>query len=744
MFKRALLLRDKIIPILSRRFFSAPHLSSKPNDGNFEFDFLLEENRSSKDIVKKYISPEQVKKLDESEKFVDRSPFRNPDGSFIKGQNAAEARLDESTLAGRADHSITVLPNRIAKTIQNNILISTVPSKLREKVVDIYKNLQKSHMEQIPSTSLECNAHIAALFLQDYSHMRQVIMELQKRVGESNFKPQRVLDIGFGPATGMVALNEVMGDEWVPKEKSAYIVGRKNNEMKKRAKILLSRQLNENFSDGETLEESTEKEEDSKSRQESAVEEGDSFVGLIDSKRINIRTKLRDTIPVTKKYDLIMVHHSLLFKEYNFQKDIDANLRMVLRLLAPGGHLILVERGNAVGFETIARARQFMIRPERFPLELGKIPRPYIKGSFGKPQRLKKENAIISDEDIEFEKEMLAKLDAEEAQELGKELENELDEKFGKINEEELKFEEENDESNFVAFDNNTPVEEMLYDKVDYHISILAPCPHHRKCPLQLGDPKYYKIPSHKHRLKFCSFSKIVERPEYTRELKKGKKLAVKWEKSALDGIGTLSRAELQKLGGSGRPGGKNTEDGSYSYLIAQRSLNDVESISRIENLREYSNDDNSPINQNDINNWPRIISQPDKLKKNVSLTVCTGEGNHEKWQIPKSFGKQAYHDARKAQLGDLWALGRKTAIKKQSLSKEAKSNLDTLYKTQKKTFVKEQKRKVWKKKSGVSENEFDDGFLATEMMATMLERSKKYRSVGKKMDVDPDSYEGK
>ena len=54
---------------------------------------------------------------------------------------------------------------------------------------------------------------------------------------------------------------------------------------------------------------------------------------------------------------------------------------MVLPLLAPGGHLVLIERGNSVGFETIARARQIMIRPESYPQELGKIPRPYIKGS---------------------------------------------------------------------------------------------------------------------------------------------------------------------------------------------------------------------------------------------------------------------------------------------------------------------------------------------------------------------------
>ena len=47
------------------------------------------------------------------------------------------------------------------------------------------------------------------------------------KVGKDKFKPQRILDIGYGPATGIVALNEIMGNKWVPEEKEAYIVGRK-------------------------------------------------------------------------------------------------------------------------------------------------------------------------------------------------------------------------------------------------------------------------------------------------------------------------------------------------------------------------------------------------------------------------------------------------------------------------------------------------------------------------------------
>ena len=742
MSRGAILARSKLGYIIRRQHTLAHTQQPKRSNQGFDYDFIKAEDRSRAEILKNYLTQEQVLSHiegDEGSLQSDgRSPFRNEDGTLIKGNNALEARLDDRTLQGRIDHSVTMLPPEIAKTIQNNILSTTIPAKLRERVVSVYQNLQKNQIQQAPLSELDCNAHIAGLFLQDYSHVKQVLGELRHRVGHDNFNPRKVLDIGYGPATGIVALNEIMGPTWVPEEKDAYIVGRKNNEMKKRAKIILSRQVNENSSTNETEEKETGETEETEKKETKEKE----YVGPIDAKRIQVRTKLRDSMPVTKSYDLIIVHHALLTREYNFPNDVDENMRMILKLLAPKGHLVLVERGNSVGFETIARARQLMIRPENFPHELGKIPRPYVKGSSGKPQHLKKEDNMISEDDIEFEKEMLAKLDLEEAREQGVNLETELDEKFGKINDDEMKFDEEND-PNFEVLDVEAAAEPS-FDKIDYHLKVIAPCPHHRKCPLQLGDPKYYKIPSHKHRLNFCSFSKIMERPDYTMELKKGKKLAVKWDKNSIDGIGTLRRGELKKLGGKGRPGGRDTEDGSYSYLIVERSDNNAESIEHISNLRDYSSNDNSPIDKDDINNWPRIIRTPDKLKKNVRLTVCSHEGNVETWQIPRSLGKQTYHDARKVQLGDLWALDKKTSTKRQPISNEVKSKLDTLYKSHKKTFKKEQQRKIWKKKVGVSESEFDDGFLATEMMANKLENSRSYKKQGRRLDINPEEYEGK
>jgi len=51
------------------------------------------------------------------------------------------------------------------------------------------------------------------------------------------------------------------------------------------------------------------------------------------------------------------------------------------------------------------------------------------------------------------------------------------------------------------------------------------------------------------------------------------------------------------------------------------------------------------------------------KRRGHVILDVCTAKGEIERWTVPRSFGHQAYRDARKSRWGDLWALGAKTRI---------------------------------------------------------------------------------
>ena len=59
----------------------------------------------------------------------------------------------------------------------------------------------------------------------------------------------------------------------------------------------------------------------------------------------------------------------------------------------------------------------------------------------------------------------------------------------------------------------------------------------------------------------------------------------------------------------------------------------------------------------------PRVLAPPLKRHRHVVLDVCTPAAALERWTVPKSLGRQAYRDARKAQWGDLWALGAKTRV---------------------------------------------------------------------------------
>lgn len=59
----------------------------------------------------------------------------------------------------------------------------------------------------------------------------------------------------------------------------------------------------------------------------------------------------------------------------------------------------------------------------------------------------------------------------------------------------------------------------------------------------------------------------------------------------------------------------------------------------------------------------PRVVYPPLKRRGHVTMDLCTPAGKIERWTVPKSFGKQAYRDARKSKWGDLWALDAKTKI---------------------------------------------------------------------------------
>ncbi|EDO18496.1 hypothetical protein Kpol_1032p93 [Vanderwaltozyma polyspora DSM 70294] len=588
--------------IINKSFGNDSKDSSKYKDSN-QFGFLIDQDNKGRNgslvIEREDVINDNIQSI-----------YRDDSGELKTGDNATESRLLENTLEGRAFRDQIRMNPLVEKAINKNILSLHIPNNLRRSAANYFIELHQTNLHRPTDTPMEVDAHIASIFVQNYCSIYQSLKELQKRIGIDKFNPQRVLDVGFGPATGIVALNDILGQDYRPQVKDAVILG--NIEMQKRAKIILSRQYNEIPLNEYRNEIKNEEEEDD-------ITEGKDLVGEVMTKKIKIVTKLKNKIPASKQYDLIILTHQLLKNKEFFPIQIDENIEHYLNMLAPGGHLVMIERGNPLGFETIARARQVMIRPENFPDEHGKIPRPWLRGSSEKKNNKTNRDIIIEDD----------------------------------VEDEELQFEPEV----LRAIQNMNQKDEPK--DVDYHIKIIAPCSHHRKCPLQVGKPNYYNYPEYKN-LKFCNSQKAIIRPKFSIELKRGKILAAPWQEPT-DGIGIKGEGRP----GKGRPNGRNFEVANYSYLIAERSPNDPESIKEIEELREKSKDIRYHIGTlGTKETWPRIIVAPRKNKGHVVLNMCAGSGEIEKWIIPKSFSKEIYHDARKSMKGDLWGVEAKTKIK--------------------------------------------------------------------------------
>lgn len=157
---------------------------------------------------------------------------------------------------------------------------------------------------------------------------------------------------------------------------------------------------------------------------------------------------------------------------------------------------------------------------------------------------------------------------------------------------------------------------------------IIAPCTNHKKCPM-------YLTPGLSHgRKDFCHFSQRFIRPPF-----------------------------LQKVLEAHH---RNHQDIDFSYVVIQRGTNrnspSPSPIAEGNNVTEaaFEGYENATEAPNPLS-LPRTVTPPLKRTGHVTFDMCTPAGTLERWVVPKSFSRQAYRDARKAQWGDLWALGAKT-----------------------------------------------------------------------------------
>lgn len=398
----------------------------------------------------------------------------------------------ETEIGLNASPRMVRLPDTLAKRV-SRMTLDISPQELRQRVAQIYANLQAGD-SYIPAIErLDVEAQITGLFLQNYASLNNVLSEVHKRL--PHFNPENVLDVGFGPATGLLAAREVFGTNNFSRE-TGVIIG--HPRMKQRATELL---------------------------------------GNTDT------TRFRYDIPsvnTAKKYDLIIAQHQL-FQPGQFAEELVAShVQQLAQLLEKNGIIVLVERGDPIGFEATALAREHLLRT-----------------------------------------------------------------KFG--------------------------------------FSVVGPCLHNKPCPLQVGL-EYRMHAKNPGKENWCRFSQQAERPKFVMELKKGQYLAQQWVQDQNKGSGGKS------LKGTGRPFGTNHESATFSWVALQ-------------NRERKSNEDEVPDEK--LSEMGRIMKQPMKRHGHVTMEVCASNGDIEHWTIPRSQGKQAYHDARKACEADIWALGAKTRQKR-------------------------------------------------------------------------------
>lgn len=171
--------------------------------------------------------------------------------------------------------------------------------------------------------------------------------------------------------------------------------------------------------------------------------------------------------------------------------------------------------------------------------------------------------------------------------------------------------------------------------------SIIAPCTNHQECPM------YTHGPGSRPRRDYCSFRQRYERPAYMQRILDAK--------------------------------ARNHDDLRFSYLAVRRGVDVTKQQQqqqhpspsptatelRPEDFDTASYPPSSPYSMAQLRSHaytlPRTVFPPIKRRGHVTLDVCTAQGRIERWVVPKSYSKTAYHDARKARWGDLWALGAKT-----------------------------------------------------------------------------------
>ncbi|KAG4301440.1 hypothetical protein PCK1_002366 [Pneumocystis canis] len=206
------------------------------------------------------------------------------------------------------------LPSKIVKRIKNIIDNSHKPS-IRSSAMKMYASLRNPTQKMKNKLSeANVNAYISGIMPQVYASLYSVINELRIRVG-NDWVPETVLDCGTGPGTGALVFQELFSDS-IEKVKNIVVV-EPTYIMRKRAFYIHN------------------------------------------GNKSKIVSNISSTI--NSKFDFIIANHTILdinTSDYVFS----AHIKKLWNKLSPkNGILLLLERGNPIGYKAIVRARQVIL-----------------------------------------------------------------------------------------------------------------------------------------------------------------------------------------------------------------------------------------------------------------------------------------------------------------------------------------------------------------------------------------------
>jgi len=190
---------------------------------------------------------------------------------------------------------------------------------------------------------------------------------------------------------------------------------------------------------------------------------------------------------------------------------------------------------------------------------------------------------------------------------------------------------------------------------------IIAPCTNHEACPMYMPQGMV------KGRRDICHFAQRYVRPPFLQRILGAKDK--NWEDVKFSYISVMRGRDLRE---------QESEEIEQSDAATKRAFEGYGIPNAEAEEHRQPRHERVPHSLS----LPRAVLPPLKRRGHVILDLCTPSGTLERWNVPRSFSKQAYRDARKSSWGDLWALGAKTSVPRTPKIKKRTGKADLDVKT--------------------------------------------------------------